>query len=164
MNFNLINEQKSSLEEVVTHLDQQKAGTAWATKTNDLATNYAKHLGEVYGDSWYKGLLPKELFLEIVLPNHGHYEDKHLFPDNTPVSEVLAYYRNAPLDYTKDCLDLIQYLKQEILSNGFTSTLVLVVIDNKLKHVDGFHRLVALSLLLNEGYEYQPIPAFLCRK
>lgn len=77
--FNLINEEKSSLEEVVNHLGQQKSGTAWATKTSDLATNYAKHLGKVYGDSWYKGLLPKELFDEIVLPNHGHYEDKHFF-------------------------------------------------------------------------------------
>lgn len=164
MNFNLIDEQKSSLEKVVAHLDQQKSGTAWAIKTNDLATNYAKHLGEVYGDSWYKGLLPKELFDEIVLPNHGHYEDKHLFPDNTSVLDVPAYYKNAPTDYTKDCLGLIEHLKQEIKSNGFTSTVVLVVIDNKLKHVDGFHRLVALSLLLDEGYEYQPIQVFLCRK
>lgn len=88
------------------------------------------------------------------------------FPDNTSVSNVPAYYKNAPADYdyTKDCLDLIEYLKQEIKSGGFTSTVVLVVIDNNLKHVDGFHRLVALSLLLEEGYEYTPIPVFLCRK
>jgi len=48
------------------------------------------------------------------------------------------------------------------MTHGFTVPIILIVINNTLKHVDGLHRLIALGLLLQEGYEYVPIPVYLC--
>lgn len=166
--INLINEEKTSLEKVIENLKEQEFGTSWAEKTNPLAINYARHLGEVYGDFWYKGFLPKEYFLDILLPKHGHLKvendntDLLLFPDGTSVKDAVNYFNNPNSEYPDDCLEHIKHLKEEIKIHGFTSSLVLVVINGALKHVDGLHRMLALSLLIQEeGYEYKPLHVFL---
>jgi ParB-like nuclease family protein len=164
--LHLTNEAEVSFDEVVASLASQKAGTKWAEKTNGLAIDYARHLREVYGDVWYKGLLPEELFLRVLLPQHGHLqEDKTglvLFPDNTSTIKAREYYKKVDPEYTSDCIGLIKELKEKIKQDGFIESIVLVVINGELKHVDGLHRMVALSLLLEEGFVYKPIPVFLC--
>jgi len=162
----LINEQKVSLEEVTNNLLSQKFGTSWAEKTNQFAINYAIHLGEVYGDSWYNGFLPEELFWSILLPKHSHSDEEKdtfvFFPLDTSIKDVLKYFEKSDPNRTKECLELINYLKEEIKQKGFTSSIVIAVINGTLKHVDGLHRMIAMSILLKEGYEYKPIPVLLC--
>lgn len=162
----LVKEAKSSTEEVVASLIEQKSGTLWAEKTNQLAINYVKHLTSVYGDVWYKGFLPEKFFLNILLPKHGHSEkeldDMVFFPIDTPIKDAYAYFKKIDTPLSQECLELINNLKKDIEQNGFTSRVVLAVINGSLKHVDGLHRLIALSMLLEEGYEYRPIPVFLC--
>lgn len=166
LKVNLMNETKASIEEVVSSLLDQKSGTKWAEKTNQFAIDYARHLGEVYGDVWYRGLLPEEFFFNILLPKHGHSmtekDDEVFFPLDTYIKDAMAYLKKIDPERTKECLQLINSLKKEIKENGFTSSIALVVISGKLKHVDGLHRMIALSLLLEEGYQYKPIPVFLC--
>jgi hypothetical protein len=162
----LLEEQKSNMEEIVSSLLQQKSGTQWAEKTNQLAIDYAKHLGEVYGDNWYKGFLSQDSFYNILLPKHGHSEKELdgmvFFPLDTSVKDAVRYFQESAPERSRECLKLINYLKEEIRKDGFTSSIVVAVINGTLKHVDGLHRIIALAFLLNEGYEYKPIPVFLC--
>jgi hypothetical protein len=164
--FTLIDEQKASLEEVINNLLAQKFGTKWAEKTNQFAINYAVHLGEVYGDNWYKGYLPEELFSSVLLPKHGHSgmekDDKVFFKLDTPIKDAMNYLKEIDSERTKECLELINYLKNEIKEKGFNSDVILVVINGTLKHVDGLHRMIALASLMTEGYQYKPIPVLLC--
>ncbi|MCB9808832.1 ParB N-terminal domain-containing protein [Candidatus Nomurabacteria bacterium] len=162
----LTNEKKISINEVVSDLENQKDGTAWATTSNGWSIDYVKHLGEVYGDTWYQGELSRDQIQNILLPQHGHdpfnEDELVLITLDTPFSEVVNLYKNRPKDYSQGCVDNIEYLKQQIKKNGFTSTITLAVINETLKHVDGLHRLVALALLEEEGFEYDSIPVFLC--
>ncbi|MEX2052397.1 MAG: hypothetical protein WD991_01720 [Candidatus Paceibacterota bacterium] len=164
MKINLIQESKSSLQDVVDSLTEQKNGTPWAEKTNQLAINYIIQLGDVYGDSWYKGFLLKETFLEILLPKHGHSmtEETVFFPLDTTIEDASECYKNIDSSPKQECWDAINYLKEDIRKNGFNSSLVVVVIGDKLKHVDGLHRMIALYLLTKEGFDYKSIPVFLC--
>jgi hypothetical protein len=166
MPVSLIKESKTSIEEVVLSLTEQKLGTKWAEKTNQFAVNYVRHLGEVYGDVWYKGNLPKEFFFQILLPKHGHSggerDDQAFFPLDTSIEDALVYYKDLDTNAKKECWECIQYLKEEIRQKGFTSNVVLVVINGKLKHVDGLHRMLALAILIKEGYPYPVLPVFLC--
>lgn len=162
----LLDEKKVPLQVVIESLLEQKLGTSWSEKTNQFAVNYATHLGEVYGDSWYEGFLPEELFWNIRLPKHAHLTKEKkgvvFLPLDTPVKDVSLYFKKADAKDTKECLELIFFLKEEIKQKGFTSSIVLVVIDGILKHVDGLHRMIAMSVLVQEGYPYKPIPVFLC--
>lgn len=160
----LIDEEKTSIEEVTNNLLAQKFGTNWAEKTNQFAIDYAIHLGEVYGDSWYKGFLPKEFFMDILLPSHPHSMTKEnlFFPIDTPVRDAYNLIEKFDTEYAKECKELIHYLKEEIKEKGFTSSIVLAVINGTVKHVDGLHRMIAYALLLKEGHSYEPIPVFLC--
>jgi len=162
--YRLLEQQKSTVEEVLKELDLETPGTPWASKTNVLAANYVRHLTEVYKDNWSKGLLPKELFFEILLPKHQHsLEDEgSIFPLDTPISKVLDFYKDSDSKYAKECMDAIVHLKEKILKEGFTTTIILAVINDTLKHVDGLHRTLALVLAMQEGYEYTPIPVYLC--
>ena len=166
LKIDLINEIKISLEEVMNSLLDQKFGTKWAEKTSEKTLAYARRLGDVYGDAWYKGFLPEEFFLQILLPKHGHYtENKNnilSFIEDTAVHEARDLFNQSKEKYNKDCIELVIYLKEEIRKNGFKTNISLVIIKGKLKHVDGLHRMIALSLLLKEGYKYEPIPVFLC--
>ena len=167
--INLINEKKVSFDEVIKSLNKQKSDTSWAEKTNDFAINYAQHLTEVYGDVWYSGFLPLEYFLNILLPKHVHHisnentDDILQFPEDTTVKDATNLIKSPKSIYANDCLKSIDYLKEKILETGFISNIVLVVIDGKIKHVDGLHRMIALALLFEDGYKYKPIEVFLCR-
>lgn len=57
--YHLIQQEKTTVEEVVKNLIHQTPETIWAEKTNNLAVNYVRNLSEVYKDNWYRGLLPK---------------------------------------------------------------------------------------------------------
>lgn len=164
--INLIDEQKASLEEVTNNLLAQKFGTAWAERTNQFAIDYVIHLGGVYGDVWHKGFLPEEFFTSILLPKHGHSEKELdgtvFFQVDTSVKDAIMHLKNVDPSRAKECLEAIHHLKEEIKQKGFTSSIVLAVINGTLKHVDGLHRMIALAILLEEGYQYKPIPVFLC--
>ncbi len=163
--YNLIGQERVSVGEVVNELLTQKAGTTWAEKTNQFAINYVRDLTKAYGDSWFKGKLPEDIFNGILLPKHEHkieQDSSFIFPLDTPVGKALDYYKNTNSLYAKECLEAIKYLKEEIRKNGFTSPIVLVVIGGTIKHVDGLHRMLALKMLLEEGFEYKPIQVYLC--
>lgn len=164
--INLINKNKSSRDDVVLSLLKLKNKSAWEEKTNHYSVEYVDRLTKTYGNVWYYGNLPQEFFLDILLPKHGHTEEKNidilLFDVDTSVRDAIEYFKNVNPNYSKDCLSLIGYLKEEIRNKGFISEIVLYVVDGKLKHVDGLHRMIALGLLLEEGYKYEPIPVFLC--
>ena len=163
---NLIDQEKVSIKEVVDSLLLQKSGTKWSEKTSDWAVDYTKHLGEVYGDVWYKGYLPEEYIINILLPKHGHSEKELdsaiIFPLDTSVKEALVCLLNSEKEQTKECLSLVDFLKEKIVKEGFNSSIILAVINGTLKHVDGLHRLIAIYSLINDGYKYQPIQVFLC--
>jgi len=155
---------KVSIEVVIFSLAAQANESDWANKTNSLAIDYVKHLGDVYGDSWYSGKLPLALFETIHLPTHDHLgaSATSLFPDDTVIGEAVSHIEKLnKVDY-QACLTHIKSLKQNIKAEGFNSTLILVVINSTLKHVDGLHRILALGMLLREGFEYEPIDVFIC--
>lgn len=162
--YHLIQQEKTTVEEVLKKLDLETPGTPWARKTNILAANYVRHLDDVYKGNWAKGFLPKELFFEILLPKHEHSLEAKvsIFPLDTPLSEVLDFYKDSDSKHAKDCMDAILYLKEKIKKEGFTTTIILSVINDTLKHVDGLHRILALMIAMQEGYEYKPVPVYLC--
>lgn len=164
--YSLTMKTRASLAEVVESLMAQKSGTDWAAQTNKYAINYAKELGAVYGDAWYTGLLPQELFNRILLPQHEHMihiqKNNFIFPLDTPITSALSFYEQPATIYAEECMTLVQSLKDSIQKNGFTTSITLAVINGTLKHVDGLHRMLALTSLLEEGYEYKPIPVYLC--
>ncbi len=166
LHIKLIDGQKVSLKDVTDSLLVQKEGTTWAAKTNQYAINYAIHLGEVYGDNWYKGFLAEEFFSQILLPKHGHsdkeLDDRVFFPTDTPVFRALEILQEMKDGRGSECLELIKYLKGEIKKDGFTHSIVLAKINGVLKHVDGLHRMLAMAMLLKEGNAYKEIPVFLC--
>lgn len=108
--------------------------------------------------------MSEEFFLDILLPSHNHtlIKDNPFFPIDTPIKDAYSLIEKFNTESARECKELINYLKEEIRQNGFTSDIVLVVIDGAIKHVDGLHRMIAYSLLLKEGYPYKPIPVFLC--
>ena len=163
--FQLESQEKVKFKEVAQDLSSHLGNTPWSDKTNHLAIEYAESLNETYGDNWVKGKLPKELFDQIHLPFHNHTMHREaiaLFEDDTTLDDVSSLFKDRDKGYSADCVDAILKLKNDIKINGFTSNLFLVVIGDKLKHVDGLHRMTALALLLDEGFEYPEISVFLC--
>lgn len=166
MNVGLLGAEAISTDAVIAALHEQKRGTDWAGKTNVYAENRVRELSKKYGEVWLKGLLPRELFMTIVVPKHAHTLEEPtapiIFPEHTHVGETVKYYHHSHSDAAAECLELVCELKEKIISNGFTSTITLVFEKEELHHVDGLHRMIALAHLLEEGYEYSPIPVFLC--
>lgn len=162
--LSLANEETVSIQDVITSLVKHKDDTEWSAKTTHFAIDHIKKFESEY-DGSVKGLLSKEYFLDILLPFHGHMEDFVtgilLFPDNVSVKEALRYCKNPDPKYTKNCSDYILLLKDQIKNNGFTSEIIIELVDGKLRHIDGLHRMIALSLLLEDGYEYKPIPVYI---
>lgn len=154
----------SSLEEVIHHLEIHKNETDWAKLTSEIAVDNARRADHINHGRWYTGLLPKELFSQIILPRHEHTWDignDFIFPDNTTVAQALHYYKNNDTEPMRACMKAIDDLKRKIKLEGFTTTIVLAILDNKLIHLDGLHRLLAMQALLDEGQTYIPIPVFL---
>lgn len=161
--LSLIKEEASSVKDVLASLAEHKNDTEWSTRTTHFAISHIKEFEKEYDDYCVKGFLSKKFFLDILLPSHGHMEDLRtgilLFPENVSVKEALEYYKTQDQRYTKDCSRCILLLKDQIRNNGFTSRITIELVDGKLRHVDGLHRMVALSLLLEEGYN-DPIPVY----
>lgn len=164
--YRLIQQESATVDEVLKDLKLQTPGTTWAGKTNGFAADYVRHLDEVYKGNWSKGFLPKEMLFEVLLPKHKHYieagDGPVIFPLDTQITEALAFYKNDTSTDARECMKAILALKESIMKEGFSSTIVLAVINDTLKHVDGLHRVLALGLAIEEGYEYKPIPVYLC--
>ena len=160
----LINEKKSSIKEILKYLADHKYDTEWSTLTTHFAVDYINRFKDKYNNC-VKGLLPKEIFFSILLPFHGHMEDFAtgilLFPDNTSVKKALNYYKNPNPCYSKECLTHIVSLKDKIQNDGFTSEVIIELVDGKLKHINGLHRMIALGILLEEDNKYTSIPVYL---
>lgn len=163
--LSLTNEEAVSIQDVITSLVKHKDDTEWSAKTTHFAIDHIKEFENAYNDRCVKGLLSKEYFLDVLLPFHGHMEDFKtgilLFPDNVSVKEAIEYCKNPHPKYTKNCSDYISFLKDQIKNNGFTSEITIELVDGKLSHIDGLHRMIALSLLLEDGYEYKPVPVYI---
>jgi len=166
--ISLIDERISSVEDVLLSLNEHKKDTEWSIKTTDFAINHIKKFEQKYNKNCAKGFLPKKYFFDILLPSHGHLKDWEtgilLFPYNVSVEKALEYHKISNPLYTKDCLEMIDYFKDQIKNKGFTSRVIVEIIDNELRHIDGLHRMIALGLLLKEGYEYKPIPVYLLKR
>jgi len=166
MNAGLLGAEAIATDAVIAALHEQKRGTDWAGKTNVYAENRVRELTGTYGEVWLKGLLPRELFMTIVVPKHSHTLEEPtapvIFPEGTHVGETIRHYHYSNSEAAAECLMLVRELKEKIIRNGFTSTITLVFEKGELRHVDGLHRMIALAHLLEEGFEYKPIPVFLC--
>ena len=163
--LSLTNKEVTSIKDVIASLVKHKDDTEWSAKTTHFAIDHIKEFENEYSGGCVKGLLGKEHFLNIVLPFHGHMEDFTtgilLFPDNVSVKEALEYYKKPDPRYTKSCFDYILLLKDQIKNKGFTSEIIIELFDGKLRHIDGLHSMIALSLLLEDSYEYKPIPVYI---
>lgn len=164
--IDLLQWQKVSSDEVIEDTKQRKFATAWSQRTNDSVVNYLGYLTEQYQESWYQGFLDQETFLSIRLPKHSHVmiesaQDHVLFPEECTVGQSGEYFRNADPVLDKHCVELIGLLKEEIRNEGFITNLIIKRDSEGLHHVDGLHRMVALCLLLEEGWSGGPIPVFL---
>jgi hypothetical protein len=157
----LINEERSSLEEVIQTLEKQKSGSSWAEATNHWSVAYAQTLNGHNGDAWYKGLLSESDFQSIQMPAHGHGQgDEIFFKLGTTANKAKEYFKDVRSPVGQECFNLILSLKEKIKKEGFTSTIALAVQNGIPGHLDGVHRILALSMLLDEGVEYKPIPVF----
>ena len=150
-------------------LGREAEDYGWSKKTHDLMMAYVGKLTEVYGESWYVGVLSRDQFFSILLPEHRHnFEEKKgypvSFPLDTSLADAVTLYKECPERFAKECYEHIAQLKEKIHAEGFKTTVALVVIDGLLKHVDGLHRLIALGSLLDEGVAYEPIGVFVCCK
>src|SRR5437868_12781250 len=107
----LIKQEKTTEDEVLKDLEHQTPGTIWAGKTNNFATDYVRHLTQVYKGNWSKGFLPKELFFDILLPEHGHSIEagatSSIFPLDTPITKALDFYKNSNSILEKECMEAI---------------------------------------------------------
>lgn len=163
--LSLINEKKVSIKDVIASLLKHKDDTEWSLKTTHFAIDHIKEFESEYNDRCVRGLLSREYFLNILLPFHGHMEDFAtgilLFPDNVSVKETMEYCKKPDPKYTKNCSDYILLLKDQIKNDGFTSEITIELVGGKLRHVDGLHRMIALGLLLEDGYEYKPVPVYI---
>jgi len=165
--MNLLDIQKVISTKVVESVNgHQDDKTQWLDKTNKVTEDYINHLTATYGESWYEGFLPFELINQILLPKHTLHNSEiddgvEIFPLDTPLPEAIMKYKDLEYQDTL-CQNNVRSLKEKIMTHGFTVPIILIVINNTLKHVDGLHRLIALGLLLQEGYEYVPIPVYLC--
>ena len=109
----LIKQINSSFEEIFNNLLSNEKNTNWSLLTTHFALEYLNSIDkEKY--SYIKGFLKKEDFFNIKLPSHGHLKDFKtgilLFPKNTLVIDIVEYYENQNINYTKDCSDLICFL------------------------------------------------------
>ena len=163
----LIHNEETSVKDVLASLVEHENDTDWSAKTTHFAISHIKEFEKKYYDC-VRGFLPKELFLDTILPFHGHMKDFEtgilLFPDNISVKNALEYCKKPNLKYTKECADMILFLKDQIKNNRFTSEVTIESVDGKLRHIDGLHRMIALGLLLEEGYEYKPIPVYVLKR
>src|SRR3989338_385246 len=163
MKIKLLNERVISLKDVLDILEKQKSGTEWAKKTNTWATDLAREFDRINGGVWLRGLLSEESFWQIILPEHNHMKKvaPFLIPDGTVVAEALSFYSGRKNTTDSECVNLIEYLEEQIRKNGFTDDIVLGVKNEKLYHIDGLHRSIAFASLINDGMPFNAIPVCL---
>lgn len=157
MDTTLIDETKIKITEIVDELLRQRLGTRWAHETNEWAIDYIKKLTNQNGNHWYKGLLSKEQLMKVHLPFHKH--DVSCFTIGINVEQAKECYKTLP--ETDSCLRQVNHMKTEIRENGFKSVITLEIAEGEMNHIDGLHRMLAVALLIDEGFDYQPIPVFL---
>lgn len=160
--YYLLNERSAELDEVIKELDLEKLDTDWAKFTNQWAIDLATDLTQETGQAWYYGLLQENLLGQVLLPIH-HHDLVTTFYDNTTLAHACKTVKRRENQGT-NCVSLITYLKDQIKLSGFSSRLILAVINGDLRHVDGLHRMIALQQLLDEGYNYTPVETYLLRK
>lgn len=163
INFSTRAEKVIPVDEIIDVVNNNLT-TEWSKLTKHFLLDYLK------SNKFYclKTKLKTSFLKNVLLPKHGHLKDYEtgiiLFPNNITVKEAIYAYKNPPLNYTSECQDLILFFKKEIKENGFTKEIILEKKENKLVHVDGLHRMIALSLLIEEGFECKNIPIFLIEK
>ena len=161
----LIDEIKTSINDVLESLVKHKNDTEWSARTTHFAIEHITGFKKEYKKDCKKGFLSENAFFDILLPLHGHMEDLAtgivLFPSDVTINKALECYKNPDPKYTKECSNQILLLKDQIRENGFTSEIIIELVDGNLRHIDGLHRMIALGLLLEEGYKYKPVPVYL---
>jgi hypothetical protein len=152
-----------SIEEIIDTINKNLT-TEWSKKTRPYLLNYLRS----YKFYCLRTKLKTSLLKDVLLPKHGHLKDYEtgiiLFPNNVTVEEAVCAYKNPPQDYTEECSDLILFFKEQIKTNGFIKEIIIEKSGNKLFHVDGLHRMIALSILIEEGFNCESIPIFLIEK
>lgn len=169
MKIELINEKDISTEEVIGLLEKQKSGTGWAKISNDWAKDRLEEFDKANDGNWVRGFLPKEFFGNILLPMHEHKNENNegdapfVITEKTPTSQLLDVCRGHLDQKNSECLQNVNYLKEKIRENGFVEDIILGIKDGGLYHIDGLHRIISVTLLLDEGLPYEPIPVCLSR-
>ncbi len=169
MKIELINEKDISTEDVVNLLEKQKSGTEWAEISNNWAKDKLEEFNKINEGNWVRGFLPEEFFGNILLPMHEHKNENNegsapfIITENTLTSQLLNVYKNHVDQKNSECLQNINYLKEKIRENGFVDDIILGIKDEGLYHIDGLHRIISMTLLLDEGLPYEPIPVCLSR-
>ncbi len=168
MKINLTDGKKISFEEVLFELEHQKEGTVWAKETNSWAIDLAKKFNKLNNGDWQKGLIHKEDFLKILLPNHSHDREGGgsllLFPKETSISQAYDFYKKRDKNYNENCINLINELKNKIEKEGMTHPITLGIKDGRLYSIDGLHRDIAVVLLMKENKKEIEVPVLLSQK
>jgi hypothetical protein len=169
VSYKLIDERSILSCVIEQSLTESSSSSDWAEQTNHLALNSVEQLTEMYGEVWCYGYLPQKFLFQIRLPEHKHSlrldsKSPISFPPDTTLEEAVHVYDTNQAQFDPKCFSLISFLKEQIRAMGFSTVVSLAVIHNELKHIDGLHRLIGLGSLVKEGYKYEPIPVYLCRK
>lgn len=162
-----MNVERGTGDEALDILVNSKESSDWSRKTNVYAVDCVKYLIKCYGDVWQKGTLSEDQLFSIVLPDHAHrqtkIEERHIvFDRGTTVAGAVDLYFQQRSKFPLACKSHIAALRDAIMKEGFTSTVLLAVKDEKLCHIDGLHRLVAIGSLIREGYKPSSIPVLIC--
>lgn len=152
-----------SIEEIIDTVDSNLT-TEWSKLTKDYLFKYLRS----HKFNCLRTQLKTSFLKDVLLTKHGHLKDYEtgiiLFPNNVTLREAVDSYKNPPPNYTNECQDLILSFKKQIKEKGFTKEIILERKEDKLVHVDGLHRMIALFLLMEEGFECKNIPIFLISK
>ena len=160
-----------SFEDIIDFLKKKQHSTAWASATIGFAVHDTTELNRHSDARWQHGLLSREDFESILLPEHkhsiGNLDVPSIFPLRASIEQALSALEANSTGQTniseraQECMQGIVALKEAIVRDGFTTEIILTVSGGQLLHVDGLHRILALALALKEGYTYAPIPVFL---
>lgn len=163
VNFSIKKKEIILIDEII-NTTNDSLTTEWSKLTKHFLLDYLKS-SEFY---CVKTKLKTSFLKNILLPKHGHLKDYEtgiiLFPNNVTVQEAVDDYKKPPQNYTNECKDLILFFKKEIKEKGFIKEIILERKENKLVHVDGLHRIIALYLLIEEGFKCKNIPIFLIKR
>ncbi len=145
-----------SHEDVISIVSNKEIATDWSTLTNSNTIEKINQLTKTYGQLWNYASISKEDVLSVCVPEHIHnfqatLQPVPVFVNNTFISEAVDILHNNPERYESNCREHIEHIRASILAHGYTTIIILVFTQEKLEHIDGLHRLIALGSLIKKN-------------